>query len=68
MMHQAVLGPGPESLSTEPEDDSGKTPERCQAHIGHDWRHISTLLSPSIDKLRESITPQILVDSYAHED
>ena len=57
VMQRTVFTPDSEFLSIEPEDDPRQTPERCQAHVGHDWRHISARLNPSVDKLREPVTP-----------
>ena len=67
-VHAVITRPGPEFLTIEPEDDSRKTPDRCQTHIGHDWWHVTSFDHPRRNELRETIAPQIFVDCDAHKD
>ena len=66
-MHFAILRPDPERLSRIPKQDAKKTPQRNQAHVGHDRRYIAARHDPRSNELREPVSPNILVDSDADE-
>jgi hypothetical protein len=67
-MHFGILCPLPKSLSIEPENDSTETKEEDQTHIRHDWGNVSILDNPRSDKLREAVTPDVLIDRDRDED
>ena len=67
MVHLTIPCPDPEPLSPNPKDNTAKAPQRDQAHVSHDRRNISITGSPSIDKFRESVTPNVLVNCNANE-
>ena len=67
-VHLRVSGPLSERLTIEPEDNSGATEEGYQGHVGHDWWDVSGLDDPGRDELRESISPNVLVDGDGNED
>lgn len=67
MVHLTVPCPDSELLPPYPKNNTTKAPQRDQAHVRHDWRHISILDNPSIDEFRETITPKVLVHCNAHE-
>ena len=67
-MHRTVFRPSPERLSKVIEDNASQTPERDQAHVGHDGRNIASLINPRRDEFRETVSPDVLVDRHGdHE-
>lgn len=62
-----IFGPLPEGFAEEPENDSCQTPEDDQAHVRHDGRYVAALDDPWGDELRESVTPDVLVDRDGNE-
>lgn len=67
-MHIRFRRPLPAPLPEEIKHSTKRTPEHHKAHIEHNRRDISSLLSPGSDELAKPITPQILVDRDCHED
>jgi hypothetical protein len=67
-MNFRVLCPLPESLSEIPENNPSKTPQKSQAHVRHDGRNIAILDNPWRNEFRETVSPDILVDSNSDKD
>ena len=63
-----ILRPLPKRLAIIPEDDPAQTPQGNQTHVCHDRRDVSILGGPRSNELRESVTPDILVDRDGNED
>ena len=66
-MYFWVLCPLPECLPIIPKDDSSQTEEENQRHVGHNRRNVPALDNPRSDEFRESISPDVLVDSDGHK-
>ena len=67
MVYLTVSCPDPKFFPPYPEYNTTDAPQRDQAHVRHDWRHISLLDNPSIDDFGESVTPKVLVDCNAYK-
>ncbi len=67
-MNFRVLCPLPERLSKIPENDPSKAPHKSQAHVCHYGLDITTLDSPWRNEFRETVPPDILVDSNSNKD
>jgi hypothetical protein len=67
-MNLRVPGPLPEGLAIEPKYNAEQAPKEGQGHVRHDRRNVSICNDPWGDELAETITPDVLVDSYSDED
>jgi len=67
MVNGAVLSPPTERLAAEVKDDSEQTEEQHERTVGHDGRNVAVLGDPVVDKHRESVTPDVLVDGDGDE-
>jgi hypothetical protein len=63
-----VLRPLPERFSKIPENDPSKTPQKSQAHVRHNGLDIAALDSPWRNEFRETVSPDILVNSNSDKD
>ena len=67
LVHAAVLGPSPESLSLVIKQNAKQAPKRNKRAVGHDWWNIPISNDPIGDELAESIAPDVFVDRDADE-
>ena len=67
LVNAASRRPSSKLLAPDPEYDTTAGPEEEKAHVCHERRHVSRLLNPRCYKLRDTVSPNILVDSNRDE-
>ena len=67
-MHLTPPTPIPKPLPAKPKHDPKKTPQRNEAHVRHDGRHVTLGDDPGRDEFGEAVAPDVFVDGDADED